>query len=77
MSQLSVAFFLSQRLEQLPLLMMLVRLKKLKKSLYVLKACHVLEYSCTLYVDIFEVEMEVFLKKRIVLRGWHVYGETV
>ena len=46
-------------------------LKKLKNR------CRILEYSCTLYIDIFTVEMEVSLKKRIASRGWHVYCKTV
>ena len=42
-----------------------------------IRPCHILEYTCTLYTDIFAVEMEVSLNKRIASRGWHFYGKTV
>ena len=51
-------------------------LKKLKNQfLYdgvqkvVIRTCHIIECSCTLYIDIFTVEMEVSLKKKIASRG--------
>ena len=32
-----------------------------------IRECHILKYSCTLYTDIFTVEMKVSFKKRIAL----------
>ena len=39
-----------------------------------IRASHILEYSWTLYIDIFAVKMEISLKKRIASREWDVYG---
>ena len=41
------------------------------------RACLILEYGCTLYIDKLAIKREVSLKRRIASRGWHVYGKTI
>ena len=42
-----------------------------------IKACLILEYGCTLYIDKLAIKREVSLKRRIASRVWHVYGKTI
>ena len=39
-----------------------------------IRTCHILEYSCTIYllIDISAVEMEFSLKKGFASFGWHI-----